>query len=289
MALRLHDKYALITGAGRGLGLEMAIAMGEAGLAGITITAAPGSDETSTQIDNELQEAVTIIEKTGTKVNAIVSDVGRSDDCKNAVDSHMQSFPSLDILINNAGKAGRYAHRGETDNDISGHDPAGMAEIIETNLCGPYFMLHHSLPHMRKLTKARVINISKRTESMHRKAWSPYGPTKAALEAATIAWAESLSETGVTVNTLSPGGAVNTKFGTGKISGHGIDPRTIRPMTVWLASDASDGFNGCRFVADRWDPALSSLDAALGCQESQIFPRPERDTPLKRAWMDDLG
>jgi hypothetical protein len=60
-------------------------------------------------------------------------------------------------------------------------------------------------------------------------------------------------------------------------------------MTVWLASDASDGFNGCRFVADRWDPALSSLDAALGCQESQIFPRPERDTPLKRAWMDELG
>ena len=93
MAVRLHDKYALITGAGRGLGLEMAIAMGEAGLAGITITAAPGSDETSTQIDNELQEAVSIIEKTGTKVNAIVSDVGRSDDCKNAVDSHMQSFP----------------------------------------------------------------------------------------------------------------------------------------------------------------------------------------------------
>ena len=112
MAVRLHDKYALITGAGRGLGLEMAIAMGEAGLAGITITAAPGSDETSTQINNELQEAVSIIEKTGTKVNAMVSDVGRSDDCKNAVDSHMKSFPSLDILINNAGKAGRYAHRG---------------------------------------------------------------------------------------------------------------------------------------------------------------------------------
>ena len=146
-------------------------------------------------------------------------------------------------------------------------------------------MLHHALPHMKKLTRARVINISKRTESMHRKAWTPYGPTKAALEAATIAWAESLSGTGVTVNTLSPGGAVNTKFGTGKISGHGIDPSTIRPMTVWLASDASDGFNGCRFVADRWDPALPNLEAALGCQESQIFPRPERNTPLKKAWI----
>ena len=46
----LRNKYALITGAGRGLGLEMAFAMGDAGLAGITITAAPGSDETSTQM-----------------------------------------------------------------------------------------------------------------------------------------------------------------------------------------------------------------------------------------------
>ena len=285
MTLHLHNRNALITGASRGLGLEMAIAMGEAGLAGITITAAPGSDETSTHIENELQAAISVIEKTGMKVNAVFSDVGRSDDCKQAIDSHVNVFPSLDILINNAGKAGRYAHKGETDNDISGHDPTGIAEIIETNLCGPYLMLHYALPHMKKLTRARVINISKRTESMHRKAWTPYGPTKAALEAATIAWAESLSGTGVTVNTLSPGGAVNTKFGTGKISGHGIDPGTIRPMTVWLASDASDGFNGCRFVADRWDPALPNLEAALGCQESQIFPRPERDTPLKKAWI----
>jgi NAD(P)-dependent dehydrogenase (short-subunit alcohol dehydrogenase family) len=285
MTLSLHNKYALITGAGRGLGLEMAIAMGEAGLNGVTITAAPGSDETSIEIENELRAAISVIEETGITVNAVFSDVGRADDCKQAIDSHMKAFPSLDILINNAGKAGRYAHKGETDKDISGHDPAGMAEIIETNLCGPYFMLHHALPHMRKLTRARVINISKRTESMHRKAWTPYGPTKAALEAATIAWAESLSETGVTVNTLSPGGAVNTKFGTGEISGNGIDPRTIRPMTVWLASDASDEFNGCRFVADRWDSALPDIEAALGCQESQIFPRPERNTPLKKAWI----
>ena len=285
MTLHLQNRNALITGASRGLGLEMAIAMGEAGLAGITFTAAPGSDETSTQIEKEMHAAISVIEKTGTKVNGVVSDVGRSDDCQQAIDSHINMFPSLDILINNAGKGGRYAHKGKTDYDISGHDPMGIAEIIETNLCGPFLILHHALPHMKKLTRARVINISKRTESMHRKAWTPYGPTKAALEAATIAWAESLSETGVTVNTLSPGGAVNTKFGTGKISGHGIDPSTIRPITVWLASDASDGFNGCRFVADRWDPELPILEAALGCQESQIFPRPERDTPLKKAWI----
>ena len=281
----LENKYALITGASRGLGIEMAIALAESGLTGVTITAAPGSDESQSEIEEELHKAKETIKKSGAQVTCVLSDVGNAGDCKGAVDRHMEAFPSLDILINNAGKAGRYAHKGDNGQDISSHDPAGIAEIIETNLCGPYFMLHHALPHMKGLTRARVINISKRTESMHRKAWTPYGPTKAALEAATIAWAESLSGTGVTVNTLSPGGAVNTKFGTGRISGHGIDPETIRPMTVWLASDASDGFNGCRFVADRWDPSLASREAALGCQESQIFPRPERETPLKKAWM----
>jgi len=101
----LENKYAFITGASRGLGLEMAIALGDAGLAGITITAAPGSDETSAQIEIELQAAISVIEETGITVNAVFSDVGRSDDCKQAIDSHMEAFPALDILTNNAGKA----------------------------------------------------------------------------------------------------------------------------------------------------------------------------------------
>ena len=281
----LKNKYGLITGASRGLGLEMAIALGETELSGITITAAPGSDETKAEIEEELQHATSSLEKMGVQVNALLSDVSNAIDCKKAIESHMGTFPSLDVLINNAGKAGRYARLGTTDNDISNHDPAGISSIIATNLTGPYFMLHHALPFMKGLTRARIINVSKRTESMHRKAWTPYGPTKAALEAATIAWAESLAETGITVNTLSPGGAVNTKFGTGTITGHGIDPQTIRPMTVWLASSDSDEFNGCRFVADRWDPLVPRSEAAKGCQESQIFPKPERDTPLKRAWL----
>mgnify|MGYP001208646740 FL=1 len=280
----LGNKYGLITGASRGLGMEMAVALAESGLSGITITAAPGSDETTGEIGDELEQAKATLNKAGAKVSAVLSDVGVAKDCKRAIESHMDTFPSLDILINNAGKAGRYANLGDTSNDISSHDLAGMSAIIATNLSGPYFMLHYALPYMRQLSRGRIINISKRTESMHRKAWTPYGPTKAALEAATIAWAESLAETGITVNTLSPGGAVNTKFGTGAITGYGIDPQTIRPMTVWLASSDSDGFNGCRFVADRWDPSVTTIEAALGCQESQIFPEPERDTPLKKAW-----
>lgn len=281
----LVKKYACITGGSRGLGLEMAIALAKAGLPGMTITAAPGSDETTIEIENELELAKSSIVQAGARVNAVLADVGKMQDCEASIRTHLASFPSLDILINNAGKAGRYANKGYTENDISNHDPKGIAEIIETNLTGPFFMLHVALPHIRKAKTGRVINISKRTESMHRKAWTPYGPTKAALEAATIAWAESLSDTQITVNSLSPGGAVNTRFGSGIISGYGIDPKIIHPMIVWLASDQSRNFSGCRFVADRWDDKLSNQEAAIKCQENQIFPTPERNTPLKKAWL----
>ena len=280
----LKDKYAFITGASRGLGLEMAIAMADSGLNGLSITCAPGSDESHYEIQEELHRAADLIRASGAEVNPIMSNVGNSNDCDKAVSSHLSKFPSVDILVNNAGKAGRYAHKGEASTDISHHDLGGIAEIIDTNLTGPYYLLHFALPHMRLLKDGRIINISKRTDSMHRGGWTPYGPTKAALEAATIAWAEALYGTGITVNSLSPGGAVDTKFGTGKISGHGIDPGAIRPIIVWLASDESSALTGCRFVADRWKYDDTPLMAALGCQEEQIFPRPSRNTPLVNAW-----
>ena len=59
----LENKYGLITGASRGLGMEMAVALAESGLSGITITAAPGSDETIAEIEEELEQAKATLKK----------------------------------------------------------------------------------------------------------------------------------------------------------------------------------------------------------------------------------
>ena len=264
--------------------MAIAMAMANAGLNGLSITCTPASDESHNENREELHRAADLIRASGAEVNPIMSNVGNSNDCDEAVRGHLSKFPSIDILIANAGKACRYAHKGKTSTDIGHHDLAGIAEIINTNLTGPYYLLHFALPHIRQLKDGRIINISKRTDSMYPGAWTPYGPTKAALEAATIAWAEALYGTGMTVNSLSPGGADNTKFETGKISGHGIDPGAIRPIIFWLASDESSALTGCRFVADRWNHDATPLAAALGCQEEQIFPSPSRKTPLVNAW-----
>ncbi len=282
----LKGKFALITGGSRGLGREMAVAYAKAGAAGIAITAAPGTDEQESEIQEELNEVLSAIEAEGGKAFALLGDVANAEDCTRVVEETVKSFGALHILINNAGKSGRYVHFGDGSLSILDVDPAGFKDVIDTNILGPYLMTHAAFKHLQAAGWGRVINISKRTDSMHRSAITPYGPSKAAIEAGTIAWAEAMYGSGITFNCLSPGGLVDTKFATGSIDGRGLDPRVIGPMAVWLGSEASDDTTGCRFVAEQWDDSLPVDEAAEGCRERAIFTPPKRETPLKKAWRE---
>lgn len=285
----LQGKVAIITGGARGLGREMAIAFAEAGAAGVTVTAAPGFDETAEGIEAEILETLAAVHEAGGEGLGCLADVADIEDCRRVVEETTGAFGDLHILVNNAAKAGRYAHGGDARLAIFEADPEGFREMIDTNILGPFLMAHAAARPMVEGGWGRIINISKRVDSMHRAAITPYGPSKAALDAATIAWAEALFGTGVTVNSLSPGGAVNTKFGTGKVTGRGLDPAVIRPLAVWLASPASDGVSGCRYTAELWDESLDPAAAAEACREPAIFPEPRRESPVKRAWRAPEG
>ncbi len=113
---------------------------------------------------------------------------------------------------------------------------------------------------------------------MQRKNNSPYGVTKAALDAASLIWAADLEGTGVTVNILLPGGMVDTD---------GTRPSTPQRPTlsvdvmnsalVWLASRESDGRTGQRFVGRNWRADLPGSEAADGAMEPPVLrPAPQR-------------
>jgi 3-oxoacyl-[acyl-carrier protein] reductase len=280
----LHGKAAIVTGAGRGMGREMALAFAAVG-AGVTVMAAPGSDETPADIQGEIDATVAEIKGAGGKAIGLLADVGLWADCQRAVAETLDAFGSMDILVNNAGKSGRYVGVGGRRRiPFFEADPAGYCEVVETNINGPFLMARAAAPHMIAAGWGRIINISKNVDAMHRALNSPYGPSKAALEAATLVWAEDLIDANVTVNSLGPGGSVKTKFGSGQIPDAGMAPDVIVPPALWLASEASDGITGCRYIAKHWDSDLPPAEAAERCRERAVFPVPERETPLTRAW-----
>ena len=90
--------------------------------------------------------------------------------------------------------------------------------VIDTNVDGPFIMARAATPHMIAAGRGRIINITLNHATMRRRGFSPYGPSKAAVESETIIWAQELDGTGVTVNALLPGGAAATGMIPGWVS-----------------------------------------------------------------------
>jgi len=122
-----------------------------------------------------------------------------------------------------------------------------------------------AVPHLIARRWGRIVNVTTSLDSMMRGGNMPYGQAKAAVEGASASWAEDLAGTGVTVNVLIPGGAADTTM----IPDHApferclLNPPSVMVAPVcWLASDASDGVTGRRFIGRDWDPALPDAEAA---------------------------
>ena len=102
---------------------------------------------------------------------------------------------------------------------------------------------------------------------MKRKGFTPYGPSKAALESMSIIWAQELEGTGVTLNILLPGGATNTgmipetfpELQRKKL----LDPVIMGPPAVYLASDDASEVNGKRIIASEWKEGLQMINNKL--------------------------
>src|ERR1700691_959990 len=208
----LSGKTAIVTGAGRGLGRSMALGLARAG-ATVVLTAARNRSE----IDAVAEEAAKSPAAGATR--QLLADVASAEDCRRAVEETVLEFGTVHILVNNAGRGMRFVSEKffDTPTKFWETDPAVWRMIIDTNVNGPFLMSRAAVPHMLKQRWGRIVNISMNHETMRRAGFSPYGPSKAALESETIIWAQDLAGSGVTVNALLPGGATLT----------GMIPRTV--------------------------------------------------------------
>jgi 3-oxoacyl-[acyl-carrier protein] reductase len=165
-----------------------------------------------------------------------------------------EAFGGVDMLINNAAFTafaawpdGRLMPNGWT------LDTAFVRRFFEINVIAPHALTHLVLPGMIAQGWGRVVNITCSYDTMQR--IFPYGATKAALEAYTASMEIQLANTGVTANTLNPGGVIATELHMAKNPGRKwVQAAVMNAPILWLASDESNGVIGQRYVGTKWNP-----------------------------------
>lgn len=270
-SLDLKDRVVVVTGASRGLGRAMAMGLAKAG-ARLVLASPEGK---------LLHEAAAEIEAAcgRNRALAVPADITQKADCQTILRSALDTFGALHVLVNNA----RRPHRGPglpaEGNSLPfwESNPEIWQETVQVNVNGTFLVSHVIAPHLIKQGWGRIINLTTSLDTMQRGHNSPYGVTKAALEAATMIWAQDLDGTGVTVNSLIPGGSCDSDPDRPPPkAGRKLLPVDImNPLVVWLASDLSNGKTGGRYVGKLWDPSLPPNQAAERAREAPVLRVPE--------------
>ncbi len=184
----LQGKVALVTGASRGIGRAIALALAEA-----------GADVAVNYVSHE-QEALDVsktIEGFGRRSVAVQADVSQAVEVTRSVKTIEQDLGETDILVNNAGIA-----RSSTIDTITEQD---WEEVLTTNLTASFLVAQAVLPSMRRKRWGRIINISSVAAQVGGVVGPHYAASKAGLIGLTHYYAAHLAREGITVNAIAPG------------------------------------------------------------------------------------
>ena len=250
----LEDKVVMMTGAGRGMGRTMSIALAKAGARVALI-----------DIDNDVLAAAKADVETAGGPGCVLQlscDVTSAHAAHAALESVLTRFGRLDVLVNNAvvGPEGLGENFFTQPPKFWELDDGLFQQMLNVNVFGPELMARTVTPTLVEAGYGRIINITTSLNTMYRAGAGAYGPAKAALEAHSRIMAHDLEGTGVSVNILIPGGPVNTRMipqASGVDRAALIQPEIMSEPIVWLCSDDAHGINGLRFLAVRWDASLA--------------------------------
>ncbi|MFF2088968.1 3-oxoacyl-[acyl-carrier-protein] reductase [Paenibacillus sp. NPDC058174] len=188
MFASLEGKKALVTGASRGIGRAIAIALAEAG-ADVAINYS-GSEAAAA-------ETAQAVEALGRRAITLKANVGKADEFDAMVKEVVDQFGALDILVNNAGIT--------RDNLIMRMKEEEFDQVIETNLKGVFNGIKSVTRTMMKQRSGRIINISSVVGVLGNPGQANYVAAKAGVIGLTKASARELSSRGITVNCVAPG------------------------------------------------------------------------------------
>ncbi|HZR54013.1 MAG TPA: SDR family oxidoreductase [Streptosporangiaceae bacterium] len=229
----MDKSIALVTGANKGIGKEIA-----SQLAGAGLTVYVGSRDAA--------RGHGTVREIGGDARPLVLDV---TDAASIADAARQ-IGALDILVNNAGISGQ-------DRTADQDDPDAFRRIYDTNVFGVVAVTNAFLPALRRSAHPRIVNISSGTGSLtwatgpqfpHRGSYAAYRSSKTALNALTVCYAHALAGDGIKVNALAPGLRRTSLNATAAASGG--DPAEAAAGAIRLALIPDDGPSGGFFS---WD------------------------------------
>ncbi|HYK36390.1 SDR family oxidoreductase [Alloacidobacterium sp.] len=235
-----EKKIAFITGGNRGIGLETASQLAQAGVKAVI---------GSRSLENG-KAAIAKLKAEGLDVDVIRFDITKPADYKEAYAYFDKNYGKLDILINNAGISRENFLDGNNASKVS---PAVLRETFDTNFFGTIELTQTLLPLIKKAPEGRIVNLSSILGSLtlHADPGSPiygakvlaYDASKAALNAFTIHLAYELKDTKIKVNSAHPGW-VKTDMGTDAAP---MEIPDGAKTSVQLATLAADGPTGGYF------------------------------------------
>ena len=242
--MRLKNKTALITGAGRGIGRAIALGFAREG-ADVIINEIEGS--------NYAEEVVSEIKKIGRKSSVIYADISKVADIKAMFQEIERTYGKLDILVNNAGITG-WSDFFETSEEI-------FDKVMGVNLKGTLFCSIEAAKVMRKNGGGSIINISTICAALSVKNLITYSTSKGGIHAMAEQMAVELAPHNIRVNTFGPG-PVNvernlqedpnykTNWGNMIPLGRTAEPEEMIGPAIFLASDDSSYVSGQLFYVD---------------------------------------
>jgi 2-deoxy-D-gluconate 3-dehydrogenase len=242
---RLDGRVAVVTGASRGLGAAMALALAEAG-AEVVLTARSAPD---------LEREAEGIRRLGRRALAVPGDVTARADVERLAAEALGAFGRIDVLVNNAGVGSDTAFLDLADADWD--------RVLATNLRSAVLCTHAVGRHMVQRGRGKIVNVASVAGLVGRSHMAPYAASKGALIQLTRSLAVEWARHNVQVNALCPGyfrTAMNQDFLDGEAGrryirravpmGRPGRPAELGPAVVFLASSASDFITGTHLVVD---------------------------------------
>jgi NAD(P)-dependent dehydrogenase (short-subunit alcohol dehydrogenase family) len=235
-----QQPVALITGASRGLGLEIARLFARRGMP-LVLTARGG---------DALQEAADEL-RASTEVVALPGDVSDPTHAERLVRAGLERFGRIDVLVNNASAIGPSPMPG-----LESYPIEAFAEVLRVNVGAPLHLAQLVLPQMRERRAGVILNVTSDAGLEAYPGWGGYGASKAALEHLSRVLAAELEGSGIRVYVVDPGD-MNTQMH--REAEPGVDlshlpgPEVAAPAFLYLVEQETAAFG--RFEAQKLVPA----------------------------------